>query len=123
MYQTLSVALGGALGALLRFWLSSGVHTLFGRGFPLGTLAVNVIGSMAMGILYALIVERGTLPAEWRAGLLVGLLGAFTTFSAFPIETISLIEAGESAKALSNVVASVVICVGACWLGLLVARQ
>ena len=121
--QTLSIAVGGAFGALLRFWMSSGVHALFGRGFPFGTLAVNVIGSLVMGVLYVYMVERGTLPAEWRAGLMIGLLGAFTTFSAFSIETISLIETGEPAKALANVFASVAMCMFACWLGLLAARQ
>lgn len=123
MGQTLVIAAGGALGALLRFWSANWVYSLLGRGFPYGTLVVNVVGSLAMGFCYAWLVERSTLGPEWRALLMVGFLGAFTTFSTFSIETMGLIEGGAMFKALLNVVLSVVLCVMAAWLGLLMGRQ
>ena len=123
MLQTFAIAAGGAAGALLRFWASNGVHALLGRGFPYGTLSVNVIGSLAMGFLYVMFMERMTIEPEVRAALLVGLLGAFTTFSTFSIETLNLIEQTEYTKALLNVVLSVVGCVIAAWIGLKIGRQ
>ena len=89
MTQLLSIAAGGAIGALLRFWVSTGVYTLLGRGFPYGTLVVNVAGSLAMGLLFVLFMERVTISAEWRAAILIGLLGSFTTFSTFSLETLN----------------------------------
>jgi CrcB protein len=121
--QTLAIAAGGAVGALLRFWLSNGVYALVGRGFPYGTLVVNVLGSLAMGYLYILMIERLALAAEWRAFALVGLLGAFTTFSTFSIETVNLLQQADYAKAFANAVVSVVACVAAAFLGVIMARQ
>ena len=123
MTQTLAIAGGGALGALLRFWISGWVYGLLGRGFPYGTLAVNVLGSLAMGAGYVLLLERYALGPEWRAFLLVGLLGAFTTFSTFSLETFNLIEDGEVLRAAANLVGSVLLCVLAAWLGILLGRQ
>ncbi len=123
MNQLLAIAFGGAFGAVARFLASTGVYRLAGRDFPYGTLAVNVLGSLLMGVLYILLIERATLSAEWRALLLVGFLGAFTTFSTFSIETLNLIEAGEPVRALTNVIVSVVFCLLAAWLGVLLGRQ
>lgn len=123
MYQLLAIASGGAVGAVFRFWVSSGVYSLLGRGFPFGTLAVNVIGSWVMGFLYVVFLERMVVSAELRAGLLIGFLGAFTTFSTFSIETLNLLEQAELLKAGLNVLLSVVACVVACWLGLVLGRQ
>ena len=123
MMQVMAIAIGGASGALLRFWTSQGVHLLFGRSFPFGTLAVNVIGSFLMGILTVYLLERTQLSPEWRAALLIGLLGAFTTFSTFSIETFNLLEQGEQLKALLNIVFSVGLCLLATGLGLLIGRQ
>ena len=123
MIQTLAIAAGGAIGALLRFWASNGVYALLGRGFPYGTLVVNVLGSLAMGYLYIVMIERAALAPEWRAFALVGLLGAFTTFSTFSIETLTLIEQASYAKALTNMVVSVLACVGAAFVGVVLARQ
>jgi CrcB protein len=123
MGQTLAIAAGGALGALLRFWSANWVYSLLGRGFPYGTLAVNLVGSLVMGFCYAWLVERSSLGPEWRALVMVGVLGAFTTFSTFSIETMNLIEGGALLKALLNMVLSVVLCVAAAWMGLLVGRQ
>lgn len=121
--QALAIAAGGAVGALLRFWVSNGIYTLLGRTFPYGTLAVNVLGSLLMGVLYVLLVDKLILGPQWRAALLIGLLGAFTTFSTFSIETLNLLEEGEAIKALSNVLISVVLCIAAAWMGVLAGRS
>ncbi|MDH5592665.1 MAG: CrcB family protein, partial [Gammaproteobacteria bacterium] len=87
MQQLLAIAGGGAIGAVLRFTLSANIDRWFDRGYPLGTLLVNIIGSLMVGLLFSLIIERGILPVEWRAALMIGFLGAFTTFSTFSMET------------------------------------
>ncbi len=122
MGRVLAIAAGGAVGALLRYWVSSGTHALLGRGFPYGTLVVNVLGSFAIGFLFVLFLERMTLSGEWRAGILVGVLGAFTTFSTFSIETLNLLEEGAHLKASLNVVSSVALCLAGAWFGLLLGR-
>lgn len=118
-----AIAAGGAVGALLRYWVSGHVYTLFGRGFPYGTLAVNVIGSLVMGVLSVLLVERLSTGPALRAFLLIGGLGAFTTFSTFSVETLNLMEAGHPGKALANALVSVVVCVMAAGLGVLAGRN
>ena len=123
MLQVIAIAGGGAVGALLRFWVSTGVYQLLGRGFPWGTLAVNVIGSFLMGLLFVLFLERSMVSGELRGAVLVGLLGAFTTFSTFSIETLTLIEQADYLKALLNALLSVVVCILACWAGLALGRQ
>ena len=123
MNQLLAIASGGAVGALFRFWVSSGVYGLLGRGFPYGTLAVNVLGSLVMGTLYALLLERTLVSPELRGALLIGFLGAFTTFSTFSIETLNLLEQAALLKAGLNVLVSVAACLLACWFGLVLGRQ
>lgn len=123
MKQLFAIAAGGALGSVLRYGLSNWVHGLAGRGFPYGTLAVNVLGCLAMGFLFVLLVERMGENAVLRAGLLIGVLGGFTTFSAFSIETFNLIEQGAVVKAAGNMAASLFLCVGATWAGVNLARQ
>ncbi|MCF6355903.1 MAG: fluoride efflux transporter CrcB [Candidatus Polarisedimenticolaceae bacterium] len=123
MTQILAIAVGGAIGAVMRYWVSTGVYDLLGRGFPYGTLVVNVVGSLLMGLLYVLLLERMALSPELRAALLIGVLGAFTTFSTFSIETLNLIEQADFVKAGLNVLISVVACVGAAWVGLIIGRQ
>ncbi|MES9842089.1 MAG: fluoride efflux transporter CrcB [Candidatus Thiodiazotropha endolucinida] len=121
--QLIAIASGGAVGALFRFWVSSGIYSLLGRGFPYGTLVVNVLGSLVMGFLYVLLLERTTVSPEMRGALLIGFLGAFTTFSTFSIETLNLLEQAELLKAGLNILLSVIACVLACWFGLAVGRQ
>jgi CrcB protein len=123
MNQIIAIALGGACGAVVRFLVSSGLYQWLGRGFPYGTLAVNVIGSLLMGILAeALIVQRIAIGLEYRAAILVGFIGAFTTFSTFALETVYLLEQGNLARAGLNVIVSVSACLLAVWLGLLCGR-
>ncbi len=123
MMQALAIATGGAIGALLRFYASSGVYLLLGRGFPYGTLFVNVSGSLLLGVLYAVFQERTEISPEVRLALTIGLLGAFTTFSTFSMETLQLIESGDIFKALLNILLSVVLCLFGAWLGLHIGRQ
>ncbi|HHH38073.1 MAG TPA: fluoride efflux transporter CrcB [Sedimenticola sp.] len=122
MTQILSIAAGGAVGALLRFWVSTGVYALAGRDFPWGTLAVNLLGSLAMGFLYVLFLERMSVGPEVRGAVLIGLLGAFTTFSTFSIETMLLIEQAEYLRAGLNMFISVAACILAAWFGLILGR-
>ncbi len=123
MNMTVAIAAGGAFGALFRYWVSVGVHRFAGGGFPYGTLTVNVVGSLLMGTIYVLFIERMDVDPVWRGALLIGLLGAFTTFSTFSMETLSLVENGESLRAMLNVAASVVLCIVACWVGVVAGRQ
>ena len=124
MNQIIAIAAGGAVGAVLRFASSHGIHALFGRGFPYGTLTVNVVGSLFIGLLYVLLISpRLQLDASWRAFLMVGLLGAFTTFSTFSLETVELLERTEILKAFANVLTNVIFCLSATWLGLWLGRS
>jgi len=121
--QLVYIAAGGATGALMRYWMSNGIYALFGRGFPYGTLTVNVVGSLLMGFCYVFMIERMDVSVEWRAALMIGLLGAFTTFSTFSIETLNLLESGEQLKAALNILLSVTLCIIGCWLGIIVGRN
>ena len=123
MNQLIAIALGGGCGAVVRFLISSGLYQWLGRGLPYGTLVVNVIGSFLIGLLTeALILQRLAFSLEYRAAILVGFIGAFTTFSTFSLETIYLIEEGSLVKAALNIVVSVFGCLFAVWIGLLFGR-
>lgn len=119
----LFIACGGALGAVMRYAVANGVHQVLGRGFPYGTLTVNVFGSLMIGFLYIVMLERMALEPHWRAFIITGFLGALTTFSTFSLETFQLIEDGAMFKATVNVAGNVVICLAACWFGIIVGRQ
>ena len=123
MKQLIAIAAGGAVGALMRYGMSNAVYAMLGRSFPYGTLAVNVFGSLLMGFLFVLLIERSTFDVLWRSAILIGGLGAFTTFSTFSIETLNLIENGSVTLALLNMLLSVALCIIAVWLGVAVARQ
>lgn len=118
-----AIALGGALGSVLRYLMANAVQAFAGRQFPAGTLAVNVIGSLLIGVLYVWLLERAPAAAPVRAVWIVGVLGGFTTFSSFSMETFNLIAQAAYARALMNVLLSVVLCIGATWLGVLAGRQ
>ena len=123
MLQILAIATGGALGAVGRFWVSTGAYRLLGRDFPWGTLAVNALGSFLMGFLFVLFLERLIAGPEWRGAVLVGFLGAFTTFSTFSLETLTLIEEGYLARAFLNMGGSVLLCLVCCWFGAMLGRS
>lgn len=114
----LAIALGGGIGSVARYLASNAVYQWVGRDFPYGTLAVNVLGGLFMGCLSELLITRWTVATEFRALVLIGFLGGFTTFSTFSMETWSLLESGAYGKAMLNGLASVVFCVFAVWLGL-----
>jgi CrcB protein len=110
MTHLLAIALGGALGAMSRYGVNGLIFPLLGEKFPLGTLVVNVLGSLVMGICYVLIIEKALLPPEWRNILMVGFLGAFTTFSTFSLDALALWQNGQLLLALGYVIASVTLC-------------
>jgi len=122
MDRLLLIAVGGALGALLRFGVSGLAYRLAGDGFPWGTLAVNLVGCLLIGVLWAAF-ERTPLPTQWSAFLFVGLLGAFTTYSTFALESMNLLRDGETVLALFNVVGSSIGGIVLAFGGFLVTRQ
>jgi CrcB protein len=115
--------LGGAIGALLRYIVSNRVYDWLGRDFPYGTLTVNVAGSFLMGFLTILIIDRGNVDPAIKLGLLVGFLGAFTTFSTFSLDTLNLFEEGAFLRAFMNIFLSIFVCVTAVWVGILTGKQ
>lgn len=120
--EIIAVLIGGALGSLLRFLLSTAVNQLLPRNFPWGILFVNILGSFTIGLLAGVLVGRFELNAFWRAGIFIVLLGGFTTFSSFSLDTVSLIQAGSFATAAMNIFASIIFCLLATALGFLVAK-
>ena len=122
MIQWLAIAAGGAAGAMSRFGVTNVVQSILGKGFPYGTMTANIAGSLLMGLLYVLFLERLAGNEELRLALTTGFLGAFTTFSTFSVETLLLFEGGELIKAASNVVITVIVCLFAAWLGMKLGR-
>lgn len=119
MKVMISIAVAGAIGALLRY----GVVSIVGlRYFPFGTLAVNVIGSALMGVAYIVIVEKMLTHPDVRHLVMTGALGAFTTFSAFSLEVWSFIDKGAVGLAVLYILVSVLLSVGALWLGISCTR-
>lgn len=118
----LLVLAGGALGSAGRYAVALWVAGRFGAGFPWGTLAVNVTGSFLIGLLATLADERGAIAPEARVFLVVGVLGGFTTFSSFSLETLRLVDHGDTARALLNVAGSLFFAFAAAALGIAVAR-
>jgi len=121
--KLLAIAGAGAVGALFRFGLSNGVYRVLGREFPYGTLVVNVLGSLLIGYFFVLFLERADASEIWRSAILIGLLGSFTTFSTFSLETLNLFNDGAYVKAMLNVVLSVAMCLAGTWMGFALARQ
>lgn len=118
-----AVAFGGALGAVARYVVVSQVGHWAGSGFPFGTLAVNVLGSFAMGLIVELSALAWSPSPELRAFLTVGFLGAFTTFSAFSLDAALLYERGELALSAAYIAVSVVLSVGAFFAALALVRS
>jgi CrcB protein len=109
----IAVAIGGALGAMARYGVSTLVFDASSQRFPYATLSVNVLGSFLMGILFVVIAEKGLLPPEMRSILMVGFLGAFTTFSTFSLDALGLWQNGHLLLALVYAMGTVVLCLAA----------
>ena len=122
MIRILMIALAGAAGALSRYGLGTAAQRLFPAGFPGGTLVVNVIGCFLIGLLTSMSLDRFSLSLTSRLVLVVGFLGAFTTFSAFGYDTLNLLRNGTILRAMLNVVLSVGLGLLAVWAGLMTAR-
>ncbi|HRN89423.1 fluoride efflux transporter CrcB [Hyphomicrobium sp.] len=122
MHTSVIVFIGAGLGGLLRHIMNSAITGLTGAGFPYGILTINVLGSTAMGLLAGWLAFRGEAPAELRLFLATGLLGGFTTFSAFSMDTALLIERGETGLAAIYVGTSVALSVIGLFAGLWAMR-
>ncbi|HEX2138384.1 MAG TPA: fluoride efflux transporter CrcB [Woeseiaceae bacterium] len=123
MNALLAVFLGAGLGGVLRYGVSLASLRLLGSGFPYGTLTVNVAGSVVMGLVAGWFATRTDPDGTWRLFLATGILGGFTTFSAYSLEVVQLYERGDLLYAVSYAVSSVVLSVAALVLGLLIVRQ
>jgi CrcB protein len=123
MLAYLWVAIGGALGGVSRFWLSGLIASRFGETFPWGTLVINITGSFLIGIFAALVTPEGRLDSQSRVFvtqfLMIGVCGGYTTFSAFSLRTLQLMQERQWLYAGGNVILSVVLCMIAVWLGYL----
>jgi CrcB protein len=116
------VALGGIVGCVARYWLSGVVQRLGDHGFPSGTLAVNIVGSLLIGVVMTLSLERGLVDERLRILLTTGFCGGFTTMSTFSYETFALLQDGENLLAIANTGVTFAACLGAVWLGSIIAR-
>ena len=118
------IFIGAGIGGVLRYGVSTEIYNLLNKNFPYGTLVVNVSGSLLMGFLFVLILERfQSIAPQLRALLLIGFLGGYTTFSSFSIETINLIENGNWLSAAVNVLLSTTLCLIAAWIGIILGRH
>jgi len=123
MKPWLAVAIGGALGSMARFGVGNWIAAWLGSRFPYGTLLVNLLGCLLMGLLVVLIDERWALPPQWRAFALVGLLGGFTTFSSFSLEAYTLLRTQQWLAALLYVAGSLLLGLLALAVGIALARR
>ncbi|PID35599.1 MAG: fluoride efflux transporter CrcB [Rhodobacterales bacterium] len=121
LMNLLQVALGGALGAMARYLTTTSVTRLIGHGFPLGTMVANVLGGLAMGALVVILAHRQA--THFAPFLITGLLGGFTTFSAFSLDAVTLFERGQTGAAALYVGASVGLSIAALWAGMYLTRM
>jgi fluoride exporter len=122
MMKYLMVAMGGAAGSVLRFWVGGNVADRLGTRFPYGTFAVNCTGSFLIGLVITLIAQHANVNPNWRYLIGVGFIGGYTTFSAFEYETFQSMQDGKMLIASLNVIASVAIGLICVWLGVAAAR-
>ncbi len=120
--QVLLVAVFGALGCLARYFLSLKITQWFGNVFPYGILMVNVLGCFLIGFLAMLLIYKWQADIIWRTAILVGFLGGFTTFSSFSFDAVQMLEHGAWLKAATYIMASVVLCLVATFLGIFLGR-
>lgn len=123
MAVTFWIALGGALGSVARYWIAVWAAP-WSRVLPWGTIGINVAGSFVIGFVATLTLGGGRWPApEWvRLFLMVGVCGGFTTFSSFSLQNLDLLRVGAWDRALTNIGLSVLLCLGAVWLGHVIAQ-
>jgi CrcB protein len=123
MNMLLAVACGGALGAMGRHLVSGQVMRWMGSGFPWGTLTVNVLGSFLLGVLVEYLALRWSATQEMRGFLVVGMLGGFTTFSAFSLDAVLLLERGNLAPAFAYIAGNLLLSIAGLFAGLVIFRQ
>ena len=116
------IAVGGAAGAVARYLVDATISQRWPSALPWGTLAVNLSGSLVLGVLFALTVERGVLPASSRAPVMIGFIGAYTTFSTFMLESWRLVEDGAVGFAVANIVGSCLLGLVAVFIGVAIGR-
>jgi CrcB protein len=121
--KVLLIGCFGFAGTMARYGLQGAVQRLSGSTFPYGTLSVNVLGSFAVGFVAALTLERAALSPTWRAAIVVGFCGGFTTYSAFAYETFELFRTGDPWRGITNVAAQLVLGIAAVWLGYAAAMK
>jgi len=118
LVTSLLIALGGAIGSVARFWVAEAISTYFTTDFPWGTIVANISGCFAIGVIAALTGDGRTVAAlQTRQFLMIGVLGGYTTFSSFSLQTLLLAQNGEWLRAAANVGLSLVACLVAVWLG------
>ena len=122
MLRWFLVGVGGFVGTLARYWLSGVIARRYGETFPLGTLAVNAAGCFIIGFLFYFFYERSLSNPTSRTVLFIGLLGGFTTFSSYGLQTFTLLRDGEVSLALANIIASNALCLVLVWLGYVLAK-
>ncbi len=118
----LAIGIGGACGSISRFLVAREMGRRLGDFLPYGTLAVNVLGSLALGWLATVFLDRPEINSALRLGIAVGFLGAFTTFSTFSLESVQLLLNGAVWRAMLNIAVNTVVCLGMCYLGMQLAR-
>lgn len=116
------IFLGGGTGAALRYWMQGVVHGRTGVDFPYGTMAVNILGCLVIGLLMVSMEERFLAVPSLRLFLTIGILGGFTTFSSFSYETLALVRDGEFLRAFANVGFTLMACLSATWAGMRIGR-
>ncbi len=122
MKNYVMAGLGGAIGAMGRYWMSGLISNRSSGSFPYGTLSVNLIGCLSIGFIMTLALERFNWSTELRTFLTVGILGGFTTFSTFSYETMTLLREGAYASGIANIFASAIGCLAAAFAGTALAR-
>ena len=122
MLRYVMIAIGGAIGAIARFWVAAYVGQRMGTRFPYGTFLINISGSFLIGLIMTVLTERTHLSPNWRYLIPIGFIGAYTTFSTFEFETLRAMQDGQFIGGAMNVVASVLVGFLMVWLGVLAGR-
>ncbi len=122
MYYYLAIAFGGAAGAVSRYWLSTTVERFNGTTFPLGTFFVNIVGSFLIGVFFIILAEKLHLVDQWRPIIIIGFLGAMTTFSTFSLDALLLFQQGHYNSAFFYILGSVILSLLAAFFGMQITR-